>query len=125
MTCRNVMWIELVLTLSLPVSCLNRSAELRPQQWHAHDATAEPAKATLAFATLPMSFEPNFGQTDKIVRFLSRGIAYRLFLTGEEAVLALNNNAGNSEKPHNRENFRPAIESTLCFCPSSSAQLRR
>jgi len=37
----------------------------------------------------PLSFEPNEGQTDAKVRFLSRGSGYTLFLTGDEAVLKL------------------------------------
>lgn len=42
------------------------------------------------YARLPLSFEPNRGQTDSQVRFLSHGRGYSLFLTGNEAVLALN-----------------------------------
>src|SRR2546423_1138557 len=38
---------------------------------------------------LPMSFEPNQGQTDSQVQFLSRGRGYTLFLTSTQAVLAL------------------------------------
>jgi len=43
-----------------------------------------------SFAQLPMSFEPNRGQTDPQVEFLSRGSGYTLFLTKKEAVFALN-----------------------------------
>ncbi|MBI3646537.1 MAG: hypothetical protein HY233_11305, partial [Acidobacteriales bacterium] len=38
---------------------------------------------------LPMSFEENRGQSDSRVKFLSRGRGYTLFLTENEAVLAL------------------------------------
>ena len=41
------------------------------------------------YGQLPLSFEANFGQTDARVKFLSRGSGYTLFLTGDEAVLAL------------------------------------
>jgi hypothetical protein len=41
------------------------------------------------YGKLPMSFEANQGQTDSQVKFLARGAGYTLFLTGEEAVLAL------------------------------------
>ena len=37
----------------------------------------------------PLAFEPNQGQTDRRVRFLSRGPGYDLFLTSGEAVLSL------------------------------------
>ncbi|MGD0075341.1 MAG: SBBP repeat-containing protein [Candidatus Binataceae bacterium] len=40
-------------------------------------------------AGLPLSFEPNLGQTDSRVKFLSHGKGYTLFLTGEETVLSL------------------------------------
>src|SRR5260370_458355 len=41
------------------------------------------------YGRLPLSFEPNEGQTDPQVKFLSRGHGYALFLTSTEAVLAL------------------------------------
>src|SRR5580693_761467 len=42
------------------------------------------------YGQLPLSFEPNQGQTDPQVQYLSRGNGYTLFLTAGEAVLALN-----------------------------------
>ncbi|GEM_PF-6338325 len=42
-----------------------------------------------AYGKLPLSFEVNDGQTDARVKFLSRGRSYSLFLTNDEAVLAL------------------------------------
>jgi hypothetical protein len=47
------------------------------------------------YGKLPLSFEANQGQTDRQVRFLTRGQGYALFLTPTEAVLTL-------RKPHNR-----------------------
>jgi uncharacterized repeat protein (TIGR01451 family) len=37
--------------------------------------------------SIPRFFEPNVGQTDSQVRFLSRGPGYTLYLTGNEAVM--------------------------------------
>src|SRR5687767_14781368 len=45
--------------------------------------------ATTFSKDLPLSFEPNRGQTDRQVRFLSRVGGYNLFLTATEAVFAL------------------------------------
>jgi hypothetical protein len=45
------------------------------------------------FGGLPFSFEPNEGQTDRRVDFISRGPGYTLFITSGEAVLK----AGNQE----------------------------
>src|SRR5256885_9181003 len=41
-----------------------------------------------AYGKVPLTFEPNRGQTDPRVRFLSRGSGYTVFLTSNEAVLA-------------------------------------
>ena len=42
-----------------------------------------------AYGKLPLSFEQNQGQTAREVRYVSRGSGYELFLTPQEAVLAL------------------------------------
>lgn len=42
-----------------------------------------------AFGQIPLSFESNQGQTDKSVRFFSRGNGYGFYLTPTEAVLVL------------------------------------
>src|SRR5438477_898034 len=63
----------------------------------AHDVTASAPATTPAdrarvaanFANLPLSFEPNLGQTDPQVKFLSKNTHYNLFLTSDEAVFTL------------------------------------
>jgi hypothetical protein len=45
---------------------------------------------------LPLTFEPNRGQSAPKVSFLSRGNGYALFLTGSEAVLALRGASSNA-----------------------------
>ena len=45
--------------------------------------------AASAFGKLPLSFEPNQGQTAGEVQFLSRGRGYTLFLSSSDSVLAL------------------------------------
>ena len=55
-------------------------------------AQADPkaqAKILDQYGKLPLSFEANHGQADSQVKFLSRTGGYTLFLTGDEAVLAL------------------------------------
>ncbi|HEV8062257.1 MAG TPA: SBBP repeat-containing protein [Gemmataceae bacterium] len=42
-----------------------------------------------AYGQVPLSFEPNLGQTDSQVGYLSRGSGYTLFLNSREAVLSL------------------------------------
>ena len=68
---------------------------------------ASQPKTAVAYGKLPLSFEVNRGQTATEVKFLSRGRGYTLFLTGNEAVLAL------KEPPPVRH--QPAVNSTLTF----------
>jgi hypothetical protein len=57
----------------------------------ASPSIAGSTKARIAenYGKLPMRFEANQGQTDPKVKFLVRGRGYRLFLTGNEALMAL------------------------------------
>ena len=50
---------------------------------------ASTQQVVAAYSNLPLSFEPNQGQVDAQVKFLSRGSGYTLFLTSTEAVLVL------------------------------------
>src|ERR1700741_4890325 len=52
------------------------------------DTQARPI-TTRSLGNVPLRFEPNQGQTDSRVKFLSRGNGYTLFLTPAEAVLSL------------------------------------
>jgi hypothetical protein len=54
------------------------------------------SKILESYGQLPLSFESNAGQADGRVKFLSRGPGYTVFLTSDEAVLALS--AGNKNK---------------------------
>jgi len=55
---------------------------------------ARPPSGLDAYRTFPASFELNAGQTDAAVKFLARGRGYALFLTQDEAVLALTKGPG-------------------------------
>ena len=50
------------------------------------------------YGKLPLAFEANHGQTDGRVKFLSRTSGYSLFLTGDEAVLALSGKKASTHK---------------------------
>ena len=52
------------------------------------------ARAIGGYGNLPLSFEANQGQSDPQVKFVSRGVGYSLFLTSDEAVLALREGSG-------------------------------
>jgi hypothetical protein len=68
------------------------------------DVTAAQAAASNAYGKLPLSFEANQGQTDKQVKFLSRGPGYALFLTPTETVLSLKNSRS---QPARRDSLLP------------------
>src|SRR5207248_10474406 len=51
---------------------------------------ASPFPGVRNYDKLPLSFEPNVGQTDPQVQFISHGKGYELFLTEQEIVLSLN-----------------------------------
>jgi hypothetical protein len=55
-----------------------------------------------AYGKLPLSFEENVGQTAREVRYVSHGSGYELFLTPQEAVLALRSNAPHDLSPLHR-----------------------
>lgn len=57
-------------------------------------------QAPVNYGHLPLIFEPNQGQTDAHVRFLARGSGYSLFLTAQEAVLALLHSSVDSRHPN-------------------------
>ena len=56
-----------------------------------------PARYDL-YQRLPLTFERNAGQTDGRVKFMARGPGYTLFLTANEAVLALRKSEARSQK---------------------------
>lgn len=53
--------------------------------------SASAAHASMQYGKLPLSFEPNLGQSNREAKFLAHGDGYSLFLTSNEAVLALRN----------------------------------
>ena len=83
----------------LPKSATNRlSAEQverssnqqnRPVSAGASERSPRSIAARALTSQLPLSFQPNHGQTDRRVKFLSRGSGYELFLTSTQAVFSL------------------------------------
>jgi Beta-propeller repeat len=68
------------------------SSNTMPNSPTTQASAAPTARSRLAksYGKLPLSFEANQGQTARQVKYLSRGPGYTLFLTKNEAVLALN-----------------------------------
>ena len=51
------------------------------------------------YGQLPLGFEPNVGQTDPRVKFLSRGQGYLLFFVQDQAVISLRRDRGRALEP--------------------------
>jgi hypothetical protein len=81
---------------------------------HADSAATPDARSILG--ELPLIFEPNQGQADPAVKFLSRGAGYSLFLDGSGAVLALWTSHSPSSQPSTE-----AIRMTLVGANQSAA----
>ena len=71
--------------------------------------TADRHQLAETYGKLPMSFEPNVGQTDDSVRFMARGHGYSLFLTKDSATLSLQR-YGKSGKVESQSAVRMRID---------------
>jgi hypothetical protein len=88
----------LLLSQTNPVPLINQSASVvAPISVSQADPKAQ-AKILDRYGKLPLTFEANQGQTDTRVKFVSRTSVYTLFLTGDEAVLALSGKTENIRK---------------------------
>ena len=96
-----------------------------PPTSQTNSPVANPESATqTAYGKLPLSFEPNQGQTAEQVKFLARGAGYTLFLTGPEAVMALSDASDKTKSSTVRMNLvganRDALASGLNQLPGKS-----
>lgn len=67
------------------------------------------------YGKLPLSFEANHGQAAKDVKFVSRGSGYAIYLTAQEAVLALHKSEDNAAR------YRNALKTRLGHSPAALA----
>lgn len=70
------------------------------------------------YSRLPLHFEANAGQTDRRVKFLSRGNGYGLFLTPTEAVLVL-------RKPRTKAQSKSPLKTRVLTPPVPTASVLR
>src|SRR3984893_5450688 len=99
-----------LLSQSNPVPLINPNARVAPPGVVSSIGVsqADPkaqAKVLDSYGKLPLSFEANHGQADGQVKFLSRTGGYTLFLTGDEAVLALRGSAAKRPAPKGASGF--------------------
>jgi hypothetical protein len=77
---------------------INQSAQVIPPVYISQDDPKAQAMILDRYGKMPLNFEANHGQADGQVRFLSRNSAYSLFLTADEAVIALRETNAGSPK---------------------------
>jgi hypothetical protein len=65
---------------------------------------AAQSRIQTSYASLPLAFEPNQGQTDPQVKYLARGHGYTLFLTANDAVFSLHSQSGQPSLAPQRKN---------------------
>ena len=75
----------------------------------AQRSSSSTVRAIETYGRLPLSFERNDGQASPEVKFLSRGRGYTLFLTGKEAVLALEKPSAVSIRTPTRRTACPTV----------------
>ena len=79
-----------IIGLSVLVIAADRRATPQPVNAATPSAIEKSAQLRLSRAELPLSFEPNLGQAESHVKFVSRGSGYELLLTADKALLLLN-----------------------------------
>jgi beta-propeller repeat-containing protein len=80
----------------------------------AHPVATPPASAAKdADVALPLRFEPNVGQADDRVTFLSRGHGYTMLMTRTGAVLKLGRPAERGTRPPGRPTSKPAEQAVI------------
>jgi hypothetical protein len=95
--------VTLVVTFSLGGAALlasrTRKNALISGLEASQNVEAKKAQVMTTYSQLPLSFEPNQGQTRREVRFQARGRGYKLLLMSNEVVLALEESEVESRKP--------------------------
>jgi hypothetical protein len=97
---------------AVAVSLLPINPSLKNRNGPQHRAGARSvsnARVAETYGKLPLSFEANQGQTDSDVKFLSRGSGYSLFLTSNEAVLALHETGNKEVRSQNQSPDRKSL----------------
>ena len=120
--CRVISFVVLLGTIAAGFGAIRFLTERGRSVWNGHalfSALSPSGSATgglpvsaaalqhATLAALPLAFEPNQGQTDARVQFLSRGPGFTAFLTSDEAVLKLREPAARRLKPKgNRDSLK-------------------
>jgi hypothetical protein len=89
-----------------------RAAPVRSIPAH-RDATPPASAAKDAYVAPPLRFEPNVGQADERVTFLSRGHGYTMLLTRTGAVIKLGKPAASNTRRPDHLASKPAEQAVI------------
>jgi hypothetical protein len=92
-----ILTVVAVLTIGVVPTVLGQPPAEKPRNAALADTKTQ-ARVLDSYGKLPLSFEGNHGQADGRVMFLSRTGRYTLFLTQDEAALALRGRKANTER---------------------------
>jgi hypothetical protein len=91
--------LKALLIAGLIASTSHLSYSAQPANQPAQNSAIKDALLAASYGDLPLSFEANLGQTDKSVKFTSKGSGYGLYLTGDAAVLSLSKTSCDQTMP--------------------------
>lgn len=117
----------LVLAIGIFLTAGNSGMAVEPgSKVVSHRASSSPIQTDLSakYGQLPLSFEPNLGQTDPQVKFVSHGAGYTLFLTDSEAVFSFESRS-RTKKPKEQEitGEIPQLSGNILNRPTGHKQL--
>ncbi len=112
MTARTALRFFFVLVFAFPAIAANAQSSSPVSSSQARQAAGTP-KLAPDYGKLPLSFQPNLGQTAKEVQWLARGPEYTLFLAGHDAVLELNKITAGKRGATRPEDMTPSIGSSV------------
>ena len=90
----NIRFVRAVVTPSFPLLIAVFASAQNPS------TSALPYITAANYGKLPLSFEPNQGQTDTRVQFVARGAGYTIFLSPASATFALRRNTDGASAAH-------------------------
>lgn len=90
-------YLGITVILAAATLLANQSGSQELPEGHGMRSSAPQLRARVSPLHIPLRFEINAGQADPRAKFISRGSGYTLFLTSDEAVLALSKQASPRE----------------------------
>jgi hypothetical protein len=127
---RRILAVSAVLCLVVLASVvawrdLTTTSILSPSSVQAKRSSPSRGRLLADYAKLPLSFEPNLGQTDDRVNFLTRGDGYTVFLAGNEADIRLESASPEPANPREPQHSARATSSKTAVVKIALAQSNR